>query len=67
MSESFKVVDGKLEITNTPALAIETLERDEVVGKRAEAQTIVDHKQIDLDEAKTEVDKWDARIVAIDK
>ena len=67
MSESFKVIDGKLEITNTPASAIETLDRDEVVGNRAGAQTKVDHLQIDLDEAKAEVAKWDARIAAIDK
>ena len=59
MAEKTEVVEGVLKVTRTPAPTIETMTKDEVIGKRAEAQTKVDHLQIDLDAAKAEVVKLD--------
>ena len=69
MAEITKIVDDKIEITKTPEAVsvVETLTRKDVVGKRAEAQTVVDHLQLDLDAAKAEVAKLDAYLVEIDK
>jgi len=69
MAEITKIVDDKIEITKTPEVIsiVETLTRKDVVGKRAEAQTVVDHLQLDLDAAKAEVAKLDAYLVEIDK
>lgn len=67
MSTKTEVVNGEIKITKTPPPTIETLSRPEVVGKRAESQTKVDHLQIDLDAAQTEVDQWDAYLAEIDK
>jgi len=67
MAEITEVVDGILKVTKTPAPTVETFDKNEVIGKRAEAQTKVDHLQIDLDAAKAEVAKLDAYIVDIDK
>jgi len=67
MAEITKVKDGVLTITKTPASTIETFDKKEVIGKRAEAQTKVDHLQLDLDAAKAEVAKLDAYLVEIDK
>ena len=67
MAEITEVVDGILKVTKTPAPTVETFDKNEVINKRAEAQTKVDHLQIDLDAAKTEVAKLDAYIVDIDK
>ena len=59
MAEKTEVIDGVLKVTKTPAPTIETMTKDEVIGKRAEAQTKVDHLQLDLDAAKAEVVKLD--------
>ena len=67
MAEKTEVLDGVLKVTKTPAPTIETFDKAEVVGKRAEAQTKVDHLQLDLDAAKAEVAKLDAYLVDIDK
>ena len=67
MAEITEVVDGVLRVTKTPAPTVETMTKDEVIGKRVEAQTKVDHLQIDLDAAKVEVAKLDAYLVDIDK
>ena len=67
MAEIKEVIDGVLRITKILAPTIETFDRKEVEGKRAEAQTKVDHLQIDLDAAKTEVAKLDAYLVDINK
>ena len=65
--EITKIVDGILTETKTPAPTVETFDKNEVIGKRAEAQTKVDHLQLDLDVAKAEVAKLDAYLVDIDK
>ena len=65
MAEITEVKDGVLRITKTPAPTIETFDKKEVINKRAEAQTAVDHLQIDLDAAKAEVAKLDAYLVSI--
>ena len=67
MAEKTEVLDGVLKVTKTPAPTIETFDKKEVEGKRAEAQTKVDHLQLDLDAAKAEVAKLDAYLVDIDK
>ena len=67
MAEKTEVVDGELKVTKTPIETVETFSKNEVVGKRAEAQTKVDHLNIDLAEAQAEVDKIDAYLVDIDK
>jgi len=66
MAEVKEVIDGVLIVTKTSAPVIETLSKDDVVGKRAEAQTKVDHLTIDLAAAQAEVDKLDAYLVDID-
>lgn len=67
MAEKIEVLDGVLKVTRTPAPTIETFEKKEVEGKRAEAQTKVGHLQLDLDAAKVEVAKLDAYLAEIDK
>ena len=67
MAEITEVVDGVLRVTKTPAPTVETFDKNEVINKRAEAQTKVDHLQLDLDAAKAEVAKLDAYLVDIDK
>lgn len=67
MEEVKEVIDGVLTITRTPEPMVETLTKEDVVGKRAEAQTVVDNLIIDLAAAQAEVDKLDAYLVEIDK
>ena len=70
MAETSKInIKGELEPTKTPDSIITTLTRAEVVGKRAEAQTVVDHFNRDLIDlnanlvtAMIEVDKWDEHL-----
>lgn len=57
MSKKIEVVDGELKVTETPDSTISTLTREEVEGKKAEAQTKVDHLQLDLIAAVAERDK----------
>lgn len=67
MSEKIKIVDGELEITKSEDVVVSTLTREEVIGKKAEAQTKIDHLNTDLAEAQTEVAKWNNYLEAIDK
>ena len=67
MAEKIEVVNGKLKLTKTPDEVISTMEREEVEGKKAEAQTKVDHLNIDLAEAQVEVAKWSNYLKEIDK
>jgi hypothetical protein len=67
MAEKIEIIDGKLKVTVTPDETISTMERDEVVRKIAEAQTKVDHLQLDLTAAQAEVTKWDNYLKEIDK
>ena len=67
MSKKTEIVNGELKITDTPDEVISTMTRKEVEGKKAEAQTKVDHLNIDLAEAVTERDKWDDYLKEIDK
>ena len=67
MAETKEVIDGVLRVTKTPAPTIETFDKNEVINKRAEAQTKVDHLQIDLDAAKADVARLDAYLADIDK
>jgi len=67
MAETSKIVDGKVKITKTGDTVITTMDLKEVTGKRAEAQTKVDHLNIDLTEAQAEVDKWDSLITELEK
>ena len=59
MAETSKIVDGAVQVTRTADVVVTTLTKDEVIGKRAEAQTKVDHLNIDLVAAQAEVTKWD--------
>jgi len=59
MAETSKIVDGAVEVTRTADVVVTTMTKDEVIGKRAEAQTKVDHLNIDLVAAQAEVTKWD--------
>ena len=67
MAEITEVKDGVLRITKTSAPTVETFDKNEVNNKRAVAQTIVDHLQIDLDAAKAEVAKLDTYLIDINK
>jgi len=67
MSEKTEVVDGKLKITKEQDIVISTMTREEVVGKIAEAQTKVDHKQLDLTADQEELTKWKNYLKEIDK
>jgi hypothetical protein len=67
MAETSKIVDGQLELTKTGDSVISTLTREEVVRKKAEVQTEVDHLKLDLAEAEIEVTKWDNYLVELDK
>ena len=62
MAETSKIVDGAVEVTRTAVVVVTTMTKDEVIGKRAEAQTKVDHLNIDLVAAQAEVTKWDSLI-----
>jgi len=67
MATTSKIVDGKIEITKTGDSVITTLDLKEVIGKRAEAQTKLDHINIDREAAIAEVAKWDETIVELEK
>ena len=62
MAETSKIVDGAVEVTRTADVVVTTMTKDEVIGKRDEAQTKVDHLNIDLVAAQAEVTKWDSLI-----
>ena len=67
MAEQIEIINGVLRITKTTDPVIQTMSKDDLIGQRAEAQTKVDHLQIDLDAAKAEVIKLDMYLVDIDK
>lgn len=67
MAEKTKIVDGELELTTTGDSVISTMTRDEVVGKRAEVQTEIDHLEIDLAAKQTEWQEWDDYLKELDK
>ena len=67
MAETSKIVDGAVEVTRTADVVVTTLTKDEVIGKKAEAQTKVDHLNIDLVAAQAEVTKWDSLIQELEK
>lgn len=58
MGKTSKVVDGKLEITQTGDVIIETLSREEIVGKIAEVQTRIDHRNLDNAADETKKSEW---------
>jgi len=67
MAETYKVVDGKVEITKSQDIVVSTMTKEEIVGKIAEAQTKVDHLNIDLAAAQLEVDKWNNILKEVEK
>jgi len=67
MAETYKVADGKIEITKSQDVVISTMTKDEVIGKIAEAQTKVDHLNIDLTKAQAKVTKWNDMLKELDK
>lgn len=67
MSKTGEVVDGKLVLTETGDTKITTMDKKEVEGKRTETQTKVDHLELDLATAQTEVTKWDDYLIAMDE
>ena len=64
---AIKVVDGKIEITKIGDTVITTMDLKEVIGKKAEAQTKVDHLNIDLAKAQAEVTEYDDMIKELEK
>ena len=67
MAEQIEIINGVLRITKTTDPVIQTMSKDDLIGQRAEAQTKVDHLQVDLNAAKAEVAKLDMYLVDIDK
>lgn len=67
MAKTSKIVDGKLELTDSGDVKVTTMTREEVVGKKAEAQTEVDHAQIDLATKQAKVIEWDDYLKEMDK
>jgi len=66
MAETIKVIDGKIEIIKSQDVVISTMTKDEIIGKKAEAQTKVDHLNIDLVAAQAKVTKWDDMLKELD-
>ena len=64
---AIKVVDGKIEITKIGDTVITTMTREEVVGKKAEAQTKVDHLLLDLAVKQAVVTEYDDMIKELEK
>ena len=67
MAEQIEIINGVLRITKTTDPVIQTMSKNDLIGQRAEAQTKVDHLQINLDAAKAEVAKLDMYLIDIDK
>lgn len=59
MAKTSKIVDGELVLTDTGDTQITTMTKDEVIGKRAEAQTEVDHLKLDLTVKEAVVTEYD--------
>lgn len=66
MSETYRKVGNLLEITKTNGSVIFTMTREEIVDKIAEAQTKIDHLNLDVIEAENEKSKWDDKFKEID-
>ncbi len=67
MAEKIEIVNGELKLTKTGDVVITTMTKEEIVGKKAEAQTKVDHLNIDLAAAQLEVDKWNNILKEVEK
>jgi len=67
MAEKIEIVNGELKLTKTGDVVITTMTKEEIVGKKAEAQTKVDHLNIDLAAAQLEVDKWKSILKEVEK
>ena len=67
MAEKIEIIDGELKLTKTPDSIITTMTREEVVGKKAEAQTEVDHAKLDLTTKEAKVTKYDDYLKEMDK
>ena len=67
MAESIDVVDGKLRLRKTPAEVIETFSQAEVEEKIAQAQTKIDHLQINLAEWERDKAQWEERLNLLTK
>jgi hypothetical protein len=67
MAETDRIVDGKLEITKTQESVISTYSRDEIVGKIAEIQTRINHRDLDNATDEAEKAKWESYLTSIDK
>ena len=58
MAETSEIIDGQLKLTKTGDSVTTTMTRKEVIGKKAEAQTEVDHLIINLAAKEAEVTEW---------
>ena len=67
MAKTSKIVDGELELTDTGDINITTMTREEVVGKKDEVQTAIDHLKLDLAAKQVEWQEWDDYLKEIDK
>lgn len=67
MAKTSEIVNGLLEITKTGDSTVTTMSRKEVVGKKAEIQTEIDHLELDLAAKQTEWQEWDDYLKEIDK
>ena len=66
MAETYKKLpDGTLEITTTGDEVKSTMSKQEIEGKIAEAQTKIDHLNIDLAEAEQEKKVWQSKLNVI--
>ena len=66
MAKKSKKVGDLLEITTTGDDVIVTLTREEIVGKIAEAQTVVDHLSLDSAAAELDVQYWKDELAVYD-
>ncbi|GAG37379.1 unnamed protein product [marine sediment metagenome] len=66
MAKSHKVVDGKLQTTETKDTVVSDMTREEVVGKIAEIQTEIDHMRLDLTAKEAEKAEWAANLALLD-
>ena len=60
--ETFTKVDGKLEITTTGEVNIETKTKKELEGEKAEIQTKIDHLEIDLSVEQLKIEEKQTKI-----
>ena len=67
MATIYKKVGNILEITKTSDSEIFTISRKEIISKIAEAQTKIDHLNINVIEAKNEKTEWNDMLKEIDK